>query len=43
MYVMQISKPTPESCPMVNESNRKVTVALFQKLESLVAKHEINL
>jgi len=43
MYVMQISKHSPESCPTVNESTVKVTVDLIKNLDSLAAKHGMKL
>jgi hypothetical protein len=41
MDIMQISRHTPEACPMVNVNNKKVTAALLPKLESLAAKHGV--
>ena len=43
MYVMQISRHSPESCPTVNESTVKVTVDLIKNLDSLAAKHGMKL
>jgi hypothetical protein len=43
MYVMQIIKHTPESCPLVNDANKKIMVNMIQKMEMLTAKHGIKL
>lgn len=43
MYVMQISKHSPESCPTVAKSTVKVTEDLIKNLDSLTAKHGIKL
>ncbi len=40
---MQKSKHTPESCPTVNATNKKVMVAQLKKMDSLLAKHGIKL
>lgn len=41
--MMQISKHSPESCPIVDDSNKKVTAAMLQKMDSLLAKHGVKL
>jgi hypothetical protein len=41
MYVLQVSKHAPESCPVFNEHTRGPTVALMQKMDSLLAKHGV--
>jgi len=43
MYVMQISRHAPESCPVFNNKTRGPTVALIQNMESLLANHGVKL
>jgi hypothetical protein len=43
MYIMEISTHAPESCPVFNEQTKKVAVAGFQSMDSLLAKHGIQL
>ena len=43
MYVLQISRHAPESCPVYNEQTRGSTVALLQTMESLLAKHGVKM
>jgi hypothetical protein len=43
MLFLQISKHSPESCPMNNEKAMKVTSDLFPKLEKLTKKHGIKM
>lgn len=43
MYVLQISRHAPESCPVYNAKTRESTVALLQNMESLLAKHGVKL
>jgi hypothetical protein len=41
MLFLQISKHSPESCPMHNEKVKKATVDLMMKMDSLTKKHGI--
>ena len=41
MLFLQISKHSPESCPMHNEIVKKATVDLMTKMGSLTKKHGI--
>lgn len=43
MYFLQISRHTAESCPAFNEHTKKSTVALLQKMDSLLAKHGVKI
>ena len=43
MYIMQISKHSPESCPGFNQNVKKQIVALMQQMDSLLAKHKVKL
>jgi len=38
---MQISRHSPESCPLFNEQTRRPTVTLLQRFEELLAKHGV--
>ncbi len=40
---MQISKHNPEVCPAIHETYKKSTVALLQKMDSLMAKHGVKI
>jgi uncharacterized protein with GYD domain len=40
-YIMQISRHSPESCPLFNEQTRRPTVTLLQRFEELLAKHGV--
>jgi len=41
MFFLQISKHSPESCPMHNEKAKKAAVDLMSKLGQLAKKHGI--
>jgi hypothetical protein len=41
MLFLQISKHSPESCPMHNEIVKKATADLMTKMDSLTKKHGI--
>ena len=41
MLFLQISKHSPESCPMNNEKVKKATVDLMAKMDQLTKKHGI--
>lgn len=43
MFFMQISKHSPESCPMFNEHTRKNTVDILQNMETMLKKHGVKL
>jgi hypothetical protein len=39
MYIMQISRHSPESCPMFHEQARNMTVTLLQNLDEKLENH----
>jgi len=41
MLFLQISKHAPESCPMHNETVKKLTADLMAKMDTLTKKHGI--
>ena len=43
MYIMEIMRHAPESCPVFNEHTKKVAVAGLQKMDSLLAKHGVKM
>jgi hypothetical protein len=43
MYVLQISRHAPESCPVYNAETRGPTLALLQAMEAMLAKHGVSL
>ncbi len=43
MLFLQISKHSPESCPLHNETVKKATVSLMAKMDQLLNKHGIKM
>jgi hypothetical protein len=43
MYVIKISKHSPEDCPGFNEKNKEIFLAAKAKGESLAAKHRVKI
>lgn len=43
MYILQISRHSPESCMLFNEQSRNMTVKLLKGMEKLLPKHGIKL
>jgi hypothetical protein len=43
MYVLQIARHSPESCPVFNESTKKHTVELMQNIDAKLEKHGIQM
>jgi hypothetical protein len=41
MYVMQISRHSPDNCPAFNKESKKVMMAVMQLMDPLTAKHGI--
>ena len=41
MYVMQIGRHSPESCPDFNKETKKTTLAIMQQMNTLLPKHGI--
>ena len=43
MYILQISRHSPESCPMFNEEAKNMTVNLMKKIDEILPKHGVKL
>ncbi len=43
MYILQISRHSPDSCMLFNEQSRNMTVKLLKEMNGILAKHGVKL